>query len=415
MSPPSGWQALRHREFRLACGLRLCAGLANQMQTVTVGWLMWRLTRDPLMLGLAGLVAFLPALLLALPAGQVADRNDRRAVVLAGALPAVLGGVLMFAWSLHGISGVIPLLLAVAAFACLNAFVEPAFSAMKPNLVPREELAGAIALATAIGQTTVIAGPALGGVLSAVGAEVAFGAILLLHLCAAVFAWRLKPQRPAVTAPSAGLSDVLAGLRFIRARPVVLGAITLDLFAVLLGGATALLPIFADDILQVGPLGLGVLRAAPAVGAACIGAWLAHRPIRRRAGRTLLVTVAVFGLFTVGFGLSEVFWLSLVCLAGLGAADMVSMAIRGVLVAADTPDAMRGRVLAVESVFIGASNELGEFESGVLAALVGAAPAVVIGGVGTLLVVAGCWHWLPALRDRDRLVEAPSDPAVGSR
>lgn len=401
----SGWRALRHREFRLLCGLRLCTGLAAQMQVIALGWIVWFLTRDALMLGLSGLAAFLPALLLALPAGHLADRHDRRAVVLIAGIALAAGAAGMFAWSLAGFASVPLLFAAIAGFASAHALADPSYSAMVPNLVPRDELAGSLALATALNQGAVIGGPALGGLLFVFGPEFVFAAILALLLVAAVLAALLRPQPRPVVHGTMRAADVLGGLRFIRARPVVLGAISLDLFAVLLGGATALLPIFADEILHVGPVGLGVLRAAPAVGAAAMGAFLAHRPVDRHAGRVLLGTVAAFGLFTIGFGLSTVLWLSLLCLCGLGAADMISMAIRSVLIASDTPDAMRGRVLAVESVFIGASNELGEFESGVLAALVGAAPAVVLGGLGTVLVAAVFWRAFPALRDRDRLVD----------
>jgi predicted MFS family arabinose efflux permease len=272
-----------------------------------------------------------------------------------------------------------------------------------PNLVPPAQLGNAVAWNSSAWQTATVVGPALGGVLYALGGAVAFAAAASCFALTAGLVAAIRPRPAGAPREKASWASLLAGVRFIRSRPVVLGAISLDLVAVLLGGATALLPVYARDVLQVGPWGLGLLRGMPALGAVAMALLLAHRPLRRHTGRRMFQAVAVFGLATVGFGLSTSPPLSLACLLVLGAADMVSVFIRQTLVQLETPDAMRGRVAAVNAVFIGASNELGEFESGTLAALVGAVPAVVAGGLGTLLV-AGLWaRWFPALRARDRL------------
>jgi hypothetical protein len=284
-----------------------------------------------------------------------------------------------------------------------RAFQAPASFAILPNLVAPQQFANAAAWVSTLWQGACVAGPALGGVLYLLGPVAVYCTCATLSAFAAL----LFRTLPAGGGPNlrGGLEwdNLLAGVRFIRSHPLVLGAISLDLFAVLLGGATALLPIYARDILHVGPTGLGLLRSAPAIGALLVGISLVRFPLQRNAGKTLFITVAVFGAATIGFGLSETLWLSLVMLATLGAADMVSVVIRRVLVQLATPDEMRGRVSAAESVFIGASNELGEFESGVTAALFGTVPAVVLGGVGTLVVV-GVWAWkFPELRRADRL------------
>ncbi len=292
----------------------------------------------------------------------------------------------------------------MALFGTARAFANPAAQAIVPNLVPEKHLANAIAWSSSIWQTATIGGPALGGLLYAFGPGVVFGSAIFCFAVAIglVVAMRFRAAR--VVREKATWSSLVAGISFIRSRPVILGAISLDLFAVLLGGATALLPIYARDILFVGPWGLGLLRSMPAAGATAMAVFLAHRPLRRRSGRRMLIAVAVFGLATIAFGLSTNLPLSLVCLFVLGASDMISVYVRQTLVQIETPDLMRGRVAAVNAVFVGASNELGEFELGVLAAFVGAVGAVVAGGIGTVLV-AGLWaRWFPALRDRDRLI-----------
>jgi MFS family permease len=290
-------------------------------------------------------------------------------------------------------------------FGVARAFAGPASQALVPSLVPREQFAQAIAWNSSLWQASSIAGPALGGLLYAFGPAVVFASAGGLFALASGLAALIRPRSIEIRREPISRASLLAGITFIRSRPVILGAISLDLFAVLLGGATALLPIFAQDVLRIDAFGLGVMRAMPALGAGFMAVWLAHRPLTDRAGPRLFAAVAVFGLATVGFGFSTHVVLSLFCLVVLGAADMVSVVVRQTLVQAETPDAMRGRVAAVNTVFIGASNELGEFESGLLAALVGAVPAVVLGGVGTLGVALLWARLFPSLRRRDRLIE----------
>lgn len=406
-SAVSGWAAWRHRDFALYGTARFLSALAIQIQNVALGWRVYELTEDPLALGLIGLAAFLPALCLALVTGHVADRFDRRAVLILcyGVATMAAGGLLLHAWS--GAQRVWPIYALTILFGTGRAFANPAGQALVPNLVPPEHFPNAVAWNSSVWQTATIAGPALGGILyaSGEGGEVAFGAAMACFALTVALIVGIRHRR-AQAAPRepASWAALVAGIAFIRSRPVILGAISLDLFAVLLGGATALLPIYARDILAVGPGGLGLLRSMPALGAVLMAVWLAHRPLRRKSGLRMFQAVAVFGLATIGFGLSTSLGLSLFCLFVLGAADMISVYIRQTLVQLDTPDAMRGRVAAVNAVFIGASNELGEFESGVLAALVGVVPAVVVGGVGTLAVAALWARWFPELLRRDRLV-----------
>jgi MFS family permease len=407
-----GRAALASRDFGLYLAARFLAALAIQVQNVAVGWLIYDLTRSPFALGLVGLAEFLPAVALALVTGHVADRYDRRRILVAcyAAITAVSAGLLLFALREPGVLW--PAYLLLVAFGASRAFANPAGQALVPNLVPQAQLANAIAWNATVWQTATIAGPALGGLLYYLGPGIAFGtATSALLACVLLFAAiRRRPQPPG---SPASWDTLLAGVRFIRSRPAIFGAISLDLFAVLLGGATALLPVYARDILDVGPGGLGLLRSMPAAGALAMALWLAVRPLQRHSGRRMFQAVALFGLFTIAFGLSTNLWLSAACLVGLGAADMVSVYIRQTLVQWDTPDAMRGRVAAVNSVFIGASNELGQFESGTVAALIGTVPAVVVGGLGTIAVV-GLWRrWFPELRDRDRLTAAPGpDPSA---
>ncbi|MDG4597459.1 MAG: MFS transporter [Candidatus Contendobacter sp.] len=400
----SGARAFRHRDFTRYWSSRFVSATAIQIQGVAVGWWVYDLTRDPLALGLVGLTIFLPAIGLALLAGHAADRLDRRAILLVCYTMATLAaaGLLGCAWS--GVRQVELIYTLILVFGVSRAFANPASQAIVPNLVPAEHLGNAIAWHALAWQTATIVGPALGGLLYAFGAPVAFAAVTLSFALTLGLLAGIRHRLAQRAHESLRWVSLLAGLRFIRSQPVVLGAISLDLFAVLLGGATALLPIYARDILDVGPWGLGLLRSMPAVGAVLMALWLAQRPLQRHTGRRLFQAVALFGLATIAFGLSTNLWLSLACLFVLGAADMISVFIRQTLVQIETPDPMRGRVAAVNTVFIGASNELGEFESGVLATLIGAAPAVVAGGVGTLAVVMLWRRWFPALRDRDRLV-----------
>lgn len=394
----------RSRGFSLYLAGRFLSALAVQMQNVAVGWLVYDLTRDPLALGLVGLSSFLPAVALALVTGHTADRYDRRKILVL-CYVVTLGtaaGLLVIAasgssrvWFIYGL---------LLIFGIGRAFANPAGQALVPNLVPPEQLGNAIAWNSTVWQTATIAGPALGGLLYYFGATVAFGSAAVCFLtCCVLFG--MMTSRPQATPSDITWETLLAGIRFIRSRPVIFGAISLDLFAVLLGGATALLPVYARDILDVGPGGLGLLRSMPAVGALVVALWLAQSPLQSRSGLRMFQGVAIFGVATIGFGLSTNVVLSCACLFLLGAADMISVFVRSTLVQFDTPDAMRGRVAAVNSVFIGASNELGEFESGAVAALIGTVPAVVVGGVGTLAVCALWVRWFPALRYRDRLTD----------
>jgi MFS family permease len=396
---------LRHRDFRVFLAGRFLSASAVQVQNVAVGWLVYDITRDPFALGLVGLAEFLPAIGLALVTGHAADRYDRRLIMVGCYVLTTLIalGLGICAWSRTTDVWIIYALM--LAFGVTRAFANPAGQALLPNLVPREEWGSAIAWGSSVWQTATIIGPALGGLLYAVGETAVFGAAVLSFAATAVLFASIRHRSASVDHGEADWDTLLAGLRFIRSRPAIFGAISLDLFAVLLGGATALLPIYARDILEVGPTGLGILRSMPAAGAVVVAGYFAFRPLQHHAGRRMFEAVAIFGLATIAFGVSTSFPLSLACLFVLGAADMVSVVIRQTLVQAETPDGMRGRVSAVNAVFIGASNELGEFESGSVAALIGTVPSVVVGGVGTLVVAALWARWFPDLRRRDRLVD----------
>lgn len=401
----SGWAVFSIGDFRLFGGARFLTGLAYQMQAVAIGWFVYDLTHSALALGLVGLAGFLPAILCALITGHVADAYDRR---LVGAAAFALQGFASFsllAYALGGHDAVWPVYGLVVIVGTARAFANPALQALLPTLVPGPLFGSAIAWNASLWQSASVMGPAVGGLLYALGPAVVFAAagssFALASLATALIRFRPVPvsERPAIT--WAALS---AGIDYIRSQPVVLGAISLDLFAVLLGGATALLPIYAAEVLHVGPLGLGALRSMPAVGAVAMAVLLAYRPLRRHAGARMLKAVAVFGIAIVVFGLSTSLPLSMACLCVTGAADMISVYVRQTFVQGETPDAMRGRVSAVNTVFIGASNELGEFESGTLAAAVGAVPAVVLGGLATVLVAILWGRLFPALKARDRLL-----------
>lgn len=393
-----------HRDFRRYFSGRIASGIAIQIFNVGVGWTVYELTGDPFALGLVGLVTFLPSVLLALVTGQVADRFDRRGVMAAAFAAAALAVAGLLLLQLFEVRTVWPVFALVFLFGCARAFANPAGAALLPALVPAEILRVAVTWNSMAFQGSIVLGPAIGGLLWLFGGAAVFGSALAALLLAIALIASLEPRPRVPSGEPPGLPRLLAGFTFIRSRPLILGAISLDMVAVLLGGATALLPIFAKDILEVGPAGLGLLRAAPAVGAVFMALWLARRPLERRVGRTMLGAVALFGLAMAGFGLSDSSPLSLACLAVAGAADMVSVVVRQTLVQLETPDSMRGRVSAVNTLFIGASNELGEFESGIVAGLIGTVPATVLGGLGTV-GAALLWSKLfPDLRERDRLV-----------
>ncbi|WP_087503196.1 MFS transporter [Pseudomonas sp. SID14000] len=397
-------QLLRHHRPFLAFWLaRVFTASGFQMLTVAIGWHLYQLTGNVLDLGLVGLVEFAPRVLFMLHTGHVADRYDRRKVA---ALCQSLQGLIALALALGSATDNVTRELIFALAFLLGAtrsFEMPATQALLPNVVPAGLFPRAVAASASATQSATIVAPAVGGFLYAFGSIWVYGPTVALYAIACLLTLSLQARGQVAQRGRASIESLLAGIRFIRSRPDILGAISLDLFAVLLGGATALLPVFAKDILLTGPLGLGLLRSAPAVGALLMSLWLARFPFERNVGRTMFTAVGVFGVATIAFGLSTSFWFSLAVLVVLGAADMISMVIRGAFVQLETPDEMRGRVSAVNGLFIGASNQLGEFESGVTAHWFGTVPAVVLGGVGTL-VVTGVWIRLfPTLAKRDRL------------
>jgi predicted MFS family arabinose efflux permease len=376
-----------------------------QMQSVAVGWQVYDLTHRPLALGWVGLAQFLPAISLSLVAGHAADRYDRRDIVRVCQLLQAVGALLLWAESRRQLASPAPIYAILVLLGTTRAFQAPASQALLPHVVPPEHFSNAVTWAHSVRQVATIAGPALGGVVYAwaKGAHSVYAFCAALLSIAFVLTSLIEARTGRLENRAVSLTTLFAGVRYVFANKIVLGCISLDLFAVLLGGAVALLPVYAKDILHTGPVGLGLMRTAPAAGAAIMGALLAYRPLKRRAGGTMLVAVAIFGVATVVFGLSRSFAVSLGALFVTGAADMVSVVIRLTLVQLSTPAAMRGRVSAVNMMFINASNELGEFESGVTAALWGAVPAVVVGGLGTCAVVA-LWTWLfPDLRQLEHL------------
>ncbi|RDT55795.1 MFS transporter [Escherichia coli] len=394
---------LQHRSFVSFWLARTSSSFGFQMLSIIVGWQIYSQTHSAFWLGMIGLVQFFPSVILALPAGHIADQFDRRRVVMFGQVLewAAIALLAWLTWKGDASVGVILSLIFIISSA--KTLESPAMISMLPALVPTSILPRATAANAVSGQAAQIVGPALGGFLYAAGAEVVYAVTAGLYLLSLMLVLTLRYEQalPPRTPPT--LSSLFAGVDFIRKRPDVLGVISLDLFAVLLGGATALLPIFAHDVLHTGPVGLGVLRSAPAVGALLMGFWLSHRALKRNVGMIMFMSVAGFGVATLVFALSSWIWLSLLALFALGGCDMVSMVIRGSLVQLDTPDEMRGRVNAVNSIFINTSNQLGEFESGMLAAWLGAVPAAAIGGIGTLVVVALWMKWFPNLRQRQRL------------
>jgi MFS family permease len=395
--------ALGYSGFRFFWLTTLLVSFAVQIMSVSIAWQIYDVTGSAFLLGLVGLSLFLPSLLLILVTGLASDRFNRRIIMrvcLAVELLCALGFLLFTNAKAHEVW---PIFLILVTLGTARAFWNPAVSSLAPNLVPPEALANAITVNTAAWQTAGIVGPALGGLLYGLGPSVPFAtgaALMLLALAAAA----LIPKPPARRSEQAtNIDTMLAGFRYIFSNKIVLGAISLDMFAVLLGGAVALLPVYAKDILHAGPMALGFLRAAPGVGAILMGLVLTAFPIRDRAGRLLFVFVGLFGIFTATFGFSNVIWVSVLALAAVGACDMVSVIIRDTIMQLWTPEDVRGRVNAVNSLFIGASNELGEFRAGSMAALVGPVPAVVLGGVASVLV-AGIWAWnFPGLREQRTL------------
>ena len=411
MQPDTLEELIRQRAFMRMWFARLSGTTGAQMLMVAVGWQMYELTTSAWDLGLVGLYQFVPSLLFTLLAGHVADRMHRGRIIatclVAQASVALILVAATQGWGSPAAWTTRELLLGLSVLLGISrSFQMPAQQALTPMLVPASLLPRAMAFSSAGMQAAVIGGPALGGVIFVAGATAVYATCAALFAvgCVLVFAVRyehLPPPREPVT-----LRTLLAGVEFVWQRKALLGAVSLDLFAVLLGGAVALLPMFAKDILHVGPWGLGLLRAAPAAGALVMSVLLTRWPLRRRVGHIMLSAVAIYGVCMVLFGLSTSFVLSLVVLAISGSADMVSVVVRQTLMQIETPNDMRGRVSAVNSVFIGASNQLGEFESGATAALMGPVGSVVVGGIGTLLVAALWLKWFPALAQRDRMVDS---------
>jgi MFS family permease len=399
---------LHGRDFRLFLAARALAALSTQIQTVAVGWQVYEIAGDPMALGYVGLALFLPAALCTLPAGDVADRFDRRRVI-AASLAAQLLGAVALAWLAGGATdGLGTVYAALACIGAARALAGPAQQSFVPLLVPPESLARAIAWTTSAFKIATILGPAVGGALLLAGPRVAFGAAAAMLALAwvAILAIRGSGRSARLDDGSSSLRRLLVGIEYVWRSPVILGAISLDLFAVLLGGVAAVLPIYARDVLMVGPEGLGLMRSMLAVGGAGMAIWLGWRPIERAVGPWMLASVAAFGLTTLIFGLSTHFALSLAALAAMGAADMVSVYVRQTTIQLATPDGMRGRVSSVSLLFIGGSNELGEFRAGSTAAWMGTMPSVVFGGACTLAVVA-LWSWrFAALRRLDRFADA---------
>lgn len=391
------YAAFRHRPYLIFWLSRFFARFAAMIISVAVGWQVYDLTRQPFDLGLIGLVQFLPALLLVLVTGAVADRYGRKNIMTLSILLEVFCaiGILYFSW--NGLTSPFPIFIALGFFGVARAFFGPAASALVANLVPEKDFANAVAWNSSSWQTASIVGPAVGGLLYGISANIAYGVALVLFVSAFILALSikskpLKNKREVVT-----FKSLFGGFSYIYKEKVVFGAISLDLFAVLFGGAVALLPIYARDILELGPWGLGFLRAAPGIGAVLMALFLAGRSIKDNAGLIMLCSVGLFGLCTAMFAVSTIAWVSILLLALLGAGDMVSVYIRGTLVQLWTPDELRGRVSAVSMVFIGASNELGEFRAGTMAALIGTVPAVLFGGVGAM-AIAFSWAFIfPAL------------------
>ncbi|MGC0773120.1 MAG: MFS transporter [Candidatus Acidiferrum sp.] len=405
----AGRAAFQYPSFVLFQTARFGIVLATEMQSVAVGWQVYEITKRPLDLGLVGLAQFLPGILLFLVSGHVADRHDRRKVILVCYAGFALCCLLLLFTAVRDVRSVSYIFAVLVLLGVVRSFSGPVNRALLPQLVPEEHFPNAVAWASTIFQGAAILGPALGGIIYALfrGPAAVYALAASMAAVAIFCVLRITTQETSRTREPINSRTVLAGLRYIWREKLILGSISLDLFAVFLGGAVALLPVYAREILLTGPWGLGLLRTAPGIGAAAMAVFLAHRPFRRKVGAIMLWCVAGFGLFTILFGLSHSLVLSLIALFFVGATDMVSVIVRGVLIQVATPDEMRGRVNAVDMVFIGASNEFGEFESGLTAQWLGAVPAVVLGGIGTIVVTA-IWAWrFPELRKVEQVHSFP--------
>ncbi len=414
MASTEGRVAFGYPNFRYYMTARFLAAAASEMQAVAVAWQIFGMTHRPLDLGLVGLAQFLPGVLLFLIAGHTADRVSRQRILEFCFAGFSLCSLLLLVFASRGLASVYPIYAVLLLNGVVRAFNGPASQAFLPLLVAEEHFPNAVAWGSSIFQAAMVTGPMIGGAIYGLaGSPVpVYACAAASYLTALALIWRIRIDRPQRPRATASLAVVMEGLRFIWRNKLILGAISLDLFAVLLGGAVALLPIYAKDILGTGAGGLGILRGAPGTGAVLMAIIVAYWPLRRRAGATMLACVLGFGVFTVVFALSRSMPLSVAALVGLGACDMVSVIVRHTLVQLGTPDEMRGRVSAVNMVFIGASNEVGQFESGLTAQWLGTVPAAVAGGVGTILIVV-LWSWLfPALRQVDVLVPRETTEAA---
>ncbi|HTD75492.1 MAG TPA: MFS transporter [Steroidobacteraceae bacterium] len=391
----SGLAVLKNRDFKLYLASRFCASIATQMVIMAVGWQVYHITGRVLDLGLIGLSQFLPFLCLVLFAGHVADQFDRRLIIMLGHCAYAICTVLLLSFAWLKLRTTLPIFTVLAFLGITRAFQMPAAQSFVPTIVTTANLRNALALNSSANQVASILGPSVGGIVYAIaegllgpntGAGVVYGAAAILVLAAIVLVSLIRKRRVAASRATLSWSTLLSGLHFVWHRKTVLGAISLDLFAVLFGGATALLPAYTREVLHAGPDVFGYLRAAPGIGAGAMALWLAFRPISRHVGVTMFAGVGAFGMATVVLGLTHLFWVALIALVILGMGDMISVFVRSLLVQLQTPDEIRGRVSAVTSVFIGTSNELGEFESGTTAAWFGLVPAIVIGGVATMVI-----------------------------
>src|SRR6266567_7415525 len=401
----AGRVAFTHPDFSLYQLARFCIVTGLEMQSVAVGWQIYEITKRPLDLGLVGLAQFTPGILLFLVSGHAADRLDRRKLLISCYTGFSVCSALLLFTALREMHAIYPIYSILVLIGIVRSFNGPVSRAMLPQIVPQEHFQNAVAWNGSVNQGGTILGPSLGGLVYALskGPSAVYTMAMLAAVGAIICTLQIKLRAKARPRERFTLKSVLAGLHYIRERKIVLGSISLDLFGVLLGGAVALLPVYAREILKTGPWGLGLLRSSPAIGAVSMAILIAHRPLRNRVGATMLWCEAGFGIFTVLFGVSRSLIVSMLALLFVGAMDMVSVVVRGTLVQLATPDEMRGRVNAVEMIFIGASNEVGQFESGLTAQWLGAVPAVIAGGVGTIAIVA-IWAWrFPALRRVDQI------------
>lgn len=394
---------LHNRSLVILLAARVSTSIAFQMLTIAVGWQIYSITKKPIYLGLVGLVQFLPMLLFTLIVGYVADRYDRKLIICFSQIVESIG-IFLLAYESHiGSITEEGILVTIFFISTANAFQSPPMQSLLPNVVSKEVFPEVAALSASTSQFAFIIGPAIGGILYALSPQVVYSVAGVLALATSVIILFVSIIEESQNSQQVTISSIFGGIAYIRSKPAILGAISLDLFAVLFGGATALLPVYASDILKIGPLGLGILRSAPAIGALITSAFLAKQPLKKNEGLKMFIAVMLFGVFTIIFAVSTSFLLSLVSLMLLGASDVISVVVRLTLIQLKTPDNMRGRVNAVNSMFIGTSNQLGEFESGLTASLFGVVPAVLLGGIGSIIIAVLWMKLFPELLHATKL------------